>query len=179
MGILYIYDVDGSATEEPTDAAYDIFRKVLNKSDVAAMTEFEIAKRLFKKPQKNVVQIYDVVEKDDICWIDMECLDDGYKPLSAYMINLKCALEQLHTLGVVYIDIKSDNIGYSTKDGVFKLFDFDCSGIVYLDLPTQWEREPLHISAKYQQLKFEEDKVASLYELDNIAFELEYKKRLV
>lgn len=179
MSTLYIYDMDGSMNEELIDTEYDVFRKVLKKNDESAMTEFQIAKRLLNNPQKNVVQIYDVVEHDKLCWIDMECLDDCYNPLSAYMNDLKCGLEQLHSLGVVYIDIKSDNIGYSTKDGVFKIFDFDCSGIVSLDTPTKWEREPLHISAKYKRLRLEEDKVSSLFELDTLAFEMEYKKKFM
>lgn len=177
MSTLYVYDIDGSTSEKPIDTPHDVFRKILNKNSESA-TEFEIAKRLFDNPKKNVVQIYDVVEKDDMYWIDMECLDDSYKPLVEYAADLKCALDQLHSLGVVYIDIKSDNIGYSTKDGVFKIFDFDCSGIVYLDSLTQWEREPLHISAKYKRLRLEEYKVSSLFELDALAFEMEYKKKL-
>lgn len=171
--------MDGSASEEPIDAPNDVFRKVLKPNDLAAMTEFEIAKRLFANPQKNVVKIYDVVEKDGVCWIDMECLDDSYRPLFDYENDIKCALDQLHSIGVVYIDIKSDNIGYSTKDGVFKLFDFDCSGIVYLDSPSVWERQPLDIAAKYKRLKLEEENVSSLFELDALAFEMEYKKKMV
>lgn len=176
MKTLYIYNLDGSSSKEPIDCEYDIFRKEIDVDSPSGATELEIAKRLLKCPMPNIVCIYDVQEGlDGISWIDMEYLDDTYKRLSTYVDDLKSGLEQLHTIGVVYIDIKSDNIGYSSKDNKFKIFDFDCSGIVDIQSPTKWEREPFHDSFKYKVLKQQENNVTSLYELDELAFQLEYK----
>lgn len=179
MGVLYIYEMDGSTTEESIETTYDIFRKVLKPHDESSLTELEIARKLLANPQKNVVKIYDVVEEKDNCYIDMECLDDAYQPLSKYVDDLKDGLLQLHSLGVVYIDIKSDNIGFSPNDNVFKIYDFDCSGIACVEEPTEWERRPFYNSARYKSLKVHEDTISSLYEIDALAFEMEYKKSFV
>lgn len=57
------------------------------------------------------------------------------------MIN---ARNYLLSLGVAYIDWKLDNIGWCQENQVFKLFDFDVSGIY--DIQTnKWINEP----AKY------------------------------
>jgi len=135
---------------------------------------------LLKYPKSNVVIIYDVIDKDDICWIDMECLeclDDAPKPLNVHMEDLKLGLEQLHTLGVVYIDIKVDNIGYSTLDKVYKIFDFNCSGIVDIHSPKLWNRTPCPDSYNYNILKNKEENLNSLYDLDALA--LEYKLHIL
>jgi serine/threonine protein kinase len=179
MSTLYIYDVDGSSTEDPIHGEFNIFRKVIDPDSESGKTELEIAKRLLKCPKSNVVKIYDVIDKDDICWIDMECLDNVHKPLNDYMQDLKLGLGQLHTLGVVYIDIKSDNIGYSPIDKVYKIFDFDCSGIVDIHSPKQWERAPYDKAYKYKNLKRKEEMLNSLYELDALAFKMEYKREFV
>jgi serine/threonine protein kinase len=178
MSTMYIYDLNGSSNEEPIHSDFDIFRKLINPNNESGKTELEIAKRLLKCPKPNVVKVYNVVENNEHCWIDMECLEDKYVPLDKYVQDLKQGLGQLHTLGVVYIDIKADNIGYSIIDNVYKIFDFDCSGIVNTHFPKQWERAPYHNSFKYKNLRNKEDMLTSLYEMDALAFKMEYKREL-
>jgi serine/threonine protein kinase len=56
--------------------------------------------------------------------------------------TMKKVKDFLQSLGIMYIDWKPDNIGIS-KDGTYKLFDFDVSGVI--DLKTnKWIIEPLH-----------------------------------
>jgi hypothetical protein len=48
----------------------------------------------------------------------------------------------LQDLGVMYVDWKFDNLAKSV-DGIYKLFDFDASGLVDLN-NQQWILEPQH-----------------------------------
>ncbi len=175
MSTLYIYDVTGSSTQESIDGADDVFRKMLDPNDSSQLTEIEIAKILFQNPQKNVVKIYDVVHDEDNCYIDMEYLNDSYVSMSKYKDDFKNALDQLHSQGIVYIDIKSDNIGFSSIDNTYKVFDFDCSGIVDIQNPQKWKKEPFKQSYKYKRVIEMKHKVSSLYELDDIAWKIEYQ----
>jgi hypothetical protein len=53
------------------------------------------------------------------------------------------AKDFLQSLGIMYMDWKFDNIGRS-KDGLYKLFDFDSSGLINTTT-SEWLLEPLHI----------------------------------
>ncbi len=175
---VYVYDVDGSSTTIEHDGEHDIFRKVLKTHDESNMTEFRIAEMLLETPQPNVVKIYNAVLDGDICYIDMEYLDDKYVPFKEYEVDFKKGLNQLHSLGIVYIDIKQDNIGYSTKDKVFKIFDFDCSGIVCKDNTKAWLCPPIE-GFKYRSFKHHEPTLHTLFDLDMLCWEHEYKKKYI
>lgn len=86
-------------------------------------------------PHKNIVTFYDVNNR----YLDMEELDSPHSNTEFYdnfkdetsiikkvMIEVKDFLQKL---GIMYIDWKFDNIAKG-KDGNYKLFDFDASGIV-------------------------------------------------
>jgi serine/threonine protein kinase len=177
MKTLLIYNVDGSSSESLCeDFEYDVFRKVLNAHDSSHNNELIIAKKLMEQPQMNVVKIYDVVQDDDACYIDMELLDDTYVPFTKYMTDIHDAVSQLHNLGVVYIDIKSDNVGFSIVDQKYKLFDFDCSGIINPQYPMKWLRKPFE-GCRYGEVKDYEPNIKSLYHLDFISWELTYRRK--
>jgi serine/threonine protein kinase len=142
--------------------------------NVGSMIEFEIASRLLVSPQPNVVKIYKVVKTERHCFIDMEKLDDTYVPYKTYLEDFKKGLNQLHGLGVAYIDIKSDNIGYSSIDKCYKIFDFDCSGLVDMKNECKWERRPFE-GLMYENICKVEESLVSLYELDNVALKKAYK----
>lgn len=175
--VIHVYDVDGSSTTIEHDGDYDIFRKVLRTYDESNMTEFRIAKMLLQNPQPNVVKIYDAVMDGDTCFIDMEYLNDDYVPLEKYEEDFKNGLKQLHSLGIIYIDIKQDNIGYSTRDQVFKIYDFDCSGIVNEDNNKAWLYPPFE-SHMFKSVKHHEQSVNTLFELDTLCWEHAYKKNM-
>jgi serine/threonine protein kinase len=172
MKTLCIYDSDGT-TEEDIVYECDVFRKVLSLDDPSHMTEYEIAMRIYENPQLNLVRILNIVKNDDKCYYDMEMLDDTYKPYKEYKQSLHDAIDQLHKLNVVYIDVKSDNIGFSTTDNRFKLFDFDCSGIVDPQDPKKWLTEPTE-AYMYKKLVHLEDSLTSLFELDERAIIVSY-----
>lgn len=178
MSKLYIYDIEGDINEEPIESEYNIFRKVIDLNIPDGKTELEIAKKILKCPMRNVVRIYDVHdEMNGISWIDMEYLENDNKLISVYLEDFKQGIKQLHSLGVVYIDIKEDNIGYSHIDRVYKIFDFNCSGIVDTQSPKEWKKQPYNNSFKYRELKERENSLNSLYELDSLSFEMEYKQK--
>ena len=104
----------------------------------AANAEIIIANILVKNPFPNIVTFYEINKN----YIEMEELDIKTKlnpeKVKEIMKNVK---DFLQNLGIMYIDWKTDNIGIS-KDGTYKLFDFDASGLI--DLKTNnWIVEPL------------------------------------
>jgi hypothetical protein len=56
------------------------------------------------------------------------------------MANAKLDLQ---SNGIGYIDWKLDNMGFSSKDNVYKLFDFDSSGIISNNYK-EWTKPPPH-----------------------------------
>jgi serine/threonine protein kinase len=88
--------------------------------------EKKIVNRIKVNPCKNVVSIYNISYE----YYDAELLDTtSLEHLDQKPKDIACAIEQLHSIGIVYVDLKHDNMGYSQRDKVWKLFDFDCSGI--------------------------------------------------
>jgi serine/threonine protein kinase len=98
--------------------------------------EKQICKLLMQNPHKNIVTIYEV--GDD--YIKMELLNTALEGIQESVIKEKMrnVKNHLQSLGIMYIDWKSDNIGIS-EDGELKLFDFDASGIIE---PMKWETQP-------------------------------------
>jgi len=122
------------------------FRKVFYYSNPstenqirAANAEYTICNILINNPFPNIVTIYEV-NKD---YIEMEELITNIKLDQTILIETMTNVKNfLQSLGIMYIDWKKDNIGVN-KDGIYKLFDFDVSGL--LDLQTnQWIVEPLN-----------------------------------
>jgi len=142
-----IYTFDGKIQEISMPELYDgnpFFRKMTNTK-----VEIEICNQLFSlqtsnnKPE-NVVNIYYVGSN----FVDMELLDDTYreKALDKEEIvkiteRMRETKTELQGFGILYIDWKIDNIGFSKTDNTYKLFDFDCSGI--MDTETkEWKKTP-------------------------------------
>lgn len=117
------YAEDGSV--EDFDAEFEgkpIFRKYLYYSGQS--DEIAIASILKKHPHPNIVDIYDI-QPD---YVDEELLNTRitYSDVKAFIPALRRAKDYLHSLGIVYLDWKLDNLGMSNK-GVVKIFDFDMS----------------------------------------------------
>jgi len=97
-------------------------------------------------PHPNIVTFYDVNDR----YLDMEELDspqsnpeyyDNFEEEAPIIIKAMMEVKDfLQNLGIMYIDWKYDNIAKG-KDGKYKLFDFDASGLV--DLHTnKWKVNP-------------------------------------
>ena len=146
------------------DLTYELpkFRKILDNSTARQKTEIEIVKKIRDNPQPNIVDIYEVVDptKTEKGYISQEDLipleDENARILQIdervidYLDTLdrdvEAALSQLHSLCIVYIDLHIGNVGWSTKDQCWKIFDFDHSGILKNNagvcLEDEWEIEP-------------------------------------
>ena len=115
----------------------DFFRKFTRRK-----VELDISEKIMNNPNPNVVTIYNVNRNDSI--IDMELLDTEYELNNENKEKIdkmiKNVIVYLHSLHIMYIDWKYDNIGMD-KDGNFKLFDFDSSGIAN-DSNTKWIKSP-------------------------------------
>ena len=128
------YDLDGVITDiTDTYKGEPIFRK-----NAMRQVELIISKKIMENPNPYIVNIYDV--NDEKNTIDMELLKLDYElndeNIKKIQTTVKEALKYLHSINVMYIDWKYDNIGLS-KDGNFKLFDFDASGIAN-DTNKEW-----------------------------------------
>lgn len=130
-----------------------VFKKVFDfsRSDLAegSKAEFEIATILKNNPDPNIVKYFDVNDK----YVDMEELEDLSENYDHTVLvkQMRRVKRFLQGLGIMYIDWKLDNIGKG-KDGNYKLFDFDASGLLDLSSNT-WEIEPLHYYNYNQAIK--------------------------
>jgi len=130
-----------------------IFRKYVDIN--RSKNELEIAKKLLQHPCPHCVHIYTIYEGGRNTYIDMEILDtkrDLQSEKEKIYTDIRMGLEELHLHHVVYIDLKDDNIGFSEKDQVWKIFDFDASGIsdAYFE---KWLIEPPHYYAYKKVIK--------------------------
>jgi serine/threonine protein kinase len=132
------------------------------------MVEIEIAKRIMLNPKPNVVRVFDVVKTAKECYIDMEQLDVEDVTWGKCILDVMNGLAQLHTLDVVYIDVKEDNVGYSHVDGAYKLFDFNCSGVISSKDKMTWLYRPYKEGFTYKNVRTHEYTLASLCTLDDI-----------
>jgi serine/threonine protein kinase len=121
--------------------------------------EIEVYKILKKNPCKNIVDIYRIEGKS----VYIEKLNTNIKNFQNFeddMLNVKA---HLHSLNICYIDWKLENIGLS-ENGIFKLFDFDCCGII--DQSGFWKVEPSRSWAYKNAIAFKYE----YYSADNFCF---------
>lgn len=105
--------------------------------------ERDIVRIIKRNTFKNVVNIYTVDHK----YYDAELLETPIN-LKQEVVNkiindMTNAKQQLQEKGIIYIDWKLDNMGFSENDNVYKLFDFDSSGIISLNC-YEWIKPPPH-----------------------------------
>jgi len=135
---------------------------VVDLSD-AAINEQSIVKLLMEHPHPNIATYYDVNET----YVDMEMLNTDYDEFDKKeAINaMKKVKTFLQSLGIIYMDWKIDNVGRG-KDGNYKLFDFDGSGII--DINTKlWVNTPVDNFVFREAKKL---KIKDPIEMDDWAF---------
>jgi len=134
------------------------FRKVFwypdesNIASNASINEQAIVKILMKHPHPNIVSFYNV----NTSYVDMEVLDTENINLEEAITSMENVKRFLQSLGIIYMDWKIDNVGKG-KDGKYKLFDFDGSGL--MDIKTrEWINIPVHFFAfrKAKELNIED-----------------------
>ena len=138
-----IYDMDEGELIETDDVTSDgstFFRKMYSKhkgkNDVRHI-EKQLVEFLMINPHPNIVTFYDVNNE----YLDMEQLNTKINYDDTEIICVMREVKEfLQNLGIMYIDWKFDNIGKS-KDGNYKLFDFDASGIINLNT-NDWKITP-------------------------------------
>ena len=123
---------DGNITNTTeTHNGETFFRKMFyysnpptKKQEHLVKAETSIVKILMKNQHPNIVKFFEINNR----FVDMEELntnDVNIDEAIKVMENVKGFLQKL---GIAYIDWKIDNIG-KDKNGIYKLFDFDVSGI--------------------------------------------------
>lgn len=134
-----ILDQNGIKTHTPekTPGGLPFFRKYATPQD---QNELRIVSciQASSLPKGNIVDIYRV----DNLYYEMELLDCQYWDEADKQRDIWNALKQLHSMHIVYVDIKEDNVGFSHKDRTWKVFDFDCSGMVNETDCRRWKIEP-------------------------------------
>jgi serine/threonine protein kinase len=128
----------------------------------AAQAEITIVNILMKNPYPNIATYYQVNK----FYVEMEELNTSTKKNQGEVIEImKKTKDFLQSLGIMYIDWKYDNIGIA-NDGIYKLFDFDVSGLVDLNT-NKWILEPLHY---WSYNKAIENGCKTPKEIDDFAF---------
>ena len=155
MSKAYTTEADIIEIPEKNEEGNFFFRKYINDPVKChyLLNELYICEELMSSPQKrNILQVYKV-DKGPQRHIDIELLETNISKQQFIdwggVQDIQNCLEYLHSMGIVYIDFKIDNIGYSKKDRCFKLFDFDCSGLVNPADSKKWVFRPF-IGYNYQ-----------------------------
>jgi hypothetical protein len=126
------------------------FRKLypkIKKEDDLRHVEKQIVEILMEHPHPNIATFYQTNDR----YLDIELLDTeqsnihfnypAFAKAKPQMVEvMKEVKDFLQGLGIMYIDWKFDNIG-KNKDGQYKLFDFDSSGIIDTDT-NEWKITP-------------------------------------
>jgi serine/threonine protein kinase len=154
------YNMDSGEYLEVADGK-DVFRKILSQKD---NNEYDIVNFLINFPdykQNHLVTIYDVTPE----YIDMEDLTTNFKKTNhdKYVETMRKAKDYLQSIGIMYLDWKEENTGKS-KDGQYKLFDFDAAGIANLET-NAWIIKPVYLKS------YGKDKYLPPKELDDLLFE--------
>lgn len=161
IGGMKTYELDGKLRTDSTKLykGQDFFRKMTKNKN-----EIKLCKLIQQNPHKNIVEIYNVGTN----YIDMELLNTDIHEKN--MSDVKDAMNEvksyLQNLGVMYIDWKLDNVGVSVKDGHYKLFDFDVSGLINIKTK-KWKIKP-PIYAAYRKANANGAKLPE--EIDDSAF---------
>lgn len=110
-----------------------IFRKYIYEGQMGR-NEMNISRILKKNPHPNIADIYDIGPD----YIDMELLKTNLtlSKIKPFIPALRAAKNYLHSLGIVYLDWKLDNLGVSSE-GIVKIFDFDMSSMFVKDRFTE------------------------------------------
>ena len=152
-----IYYMDTSKIRHP-DITYkgsQFFRKVYNihpteEQNYLKKVEKSIVKILMKHPNPNIVKYYKInykyVNMEEVNTLNLYHFFNEVSMTSKEIIELQEVMRSvkdfLQGLGIMYVDWKFDNIGKSSIDNKYKLFDFDASGII--DLVTKkWKLKPI------------------------------------
>jgi serine/threonine protein kinase len=120
------YKLDSSIQDihETLEDGTCFFRKFLKLYE--DVHEMEIIRIIASVASPHLLRIYKVGPT----YYDAELLDLTYSDVSSLKDDICTCLHVLHELGIVHLDIHSHNVGYSHVDKCWKLFDFDCSGVV-------------------------------------------------
>jgi serine/threonine protein kinase len=121
---------------EDFDAEFEgkpIFRKYIYEGQMGR-NETNISRIVKKNPHPNIAVIYDFGPD----YIDMELLKTNVtlSKIKPFIPALRDAKNFLHSLGIVYLDWKLNNLGVS-EEGVVKIFDFDMSSMFLKDRFTE------------------------------------------
>lgn len=195
----FIYNVDGDIKELNLKASNgdSFFRKqiVLNNSYLKGnRNELDICRLIQSTASSQLLRIYQVENigffkniyrtilrlnnHDDrsYSFVDEEILDTEYSYDDFFekggVSDLRKNLDEFHRLGIIYIDFKRDNVGFSKKDNCFKFFDFDFSALINPEDPTKFINPPnTGYNLRDALRKSKNITFSNFIELDNYLFE--------
>jgi serine/threonine protein kinase len=125
----------------------------LNSQTDYAVRERQLIEHLMTQPtyHPNIVSFYHVTER----YIDMELLEplDPKDPLTDLVSVMSDVKKFLHSIGIMYMDWKIDNVVKSKRG--YTLIDFDNSGIVEKG---KWKVEPSGWSYREAKTLYEDPK---------------------
>ena len=161
-----IYD-DGNITDtKETYNGESFFRKMFYYSDpptekqkYLVHVEKSIVSILMKNPHPNIVKFFKITNS----FVDMEELNTKDVNIDEAIKVMKGVKDFLQSLGIAYIDWKLDNIG-KDKDGIYKLFDFDVSGIFHKN---DWLVKPVEF---FNYKRATKNGYTTPEEIDNFSF---------
>tara|TARA_B110000046_G_C12901961_1_gene359029 strand:- start:139 stop:822 length:684 start_codon:yes stop_codon:yes gene_type:complete len=126
--------------------------------------ELDVCRILKEVHLANVVSVYDVgddvggeyVIEEKLTPCELKDVKQNYEQFESCV---QAGLRQLHEKCIIHMDLKAQNVGFISENGdkVFKLFDFNVSGISTPDYKN-WDMKPLDVYKK-QIIERKEPKV--------------------
>lgn len=179
-----VEDQNGKVTE--LDGLYNnkpFFRKYIKEQFAKDSNELQIYKLLKRNPHPNIIEIYNINDKQYPYYIDMELLEsnlgsqDNIKQNAKQIYkHMKNALIHVHNLGIVFIDFQWGNIYYNKSNKKFVLFNFRNSGL-FKKNKTGWIQDYNWINKPNSSKRFKEIQsdlpiILDMYYFNKIFFEL-------
>ena len=110
------------------------YRKYFNNNN-----EYLAYQKIYKNPHPNIVNIF----KLDKNYVDLELLNTHIlnTDIDKIIIDMIKVKEHLQSIGIIHLNWTTENIGFDSHKN-FKLFDFNCCGIINQYDKSQWLSRP-------------------------------------
>ena len=108
-----------------------------------SIIELNIIKLIKKNNDKYkyLPKIYNINSGENYYEIEELDFDKQINDKQKFLENIDNGIKSLNKLNVIYIDLHKENIGYSNKDKIWKIVDFNMSGICTPNKKS-WMMEP-------------------------------------
>ena len=159
------HKIDGTYVLKDDDEGIPFFRKYFD-FNMNGHTESAVVDKLYSAQVRDpqILHIFNVTHY----YYDAELLQTTKNISDVDKIDILACLNAMNRLGIVYVDMHHENMGFSQIDKCWKLFDFDASGLIK-DQNT-WLIEPVMCKNHSKAYEIAETLIFPLIDIDRILY---------